>query len=156
MNLIIGLPVCADLCRQWHTESHHDRQTRGYRMRNQQFTALLYGWIVVLAFILGASLILAIFLKFTSFQETTLYWVTLVVGLLALFIGGFIAGVKGKSKGWLIGALIGIGFSLFVFLIQYLGYNQTFTMEQSLHHLGYLLAAIVGGILGVNSMMNRA
>ena len=77
------------------------------------------------------------------------------IGLISLFIGGLIAGIKGKSKGWMIGAAIGIGFTLFVFLVQYLGYKQGFTLEQSLYHLGYLLAAIVGGVFGVNSVANE-
>lgn len=124
-------------------------------MKNQQFIALLYGWIIVLALILGSSLVLALLVRFTSFNEPTLTWVTLGIGLISLFIGGLIAGIKGKSKGWMIGAAIGIGFTLFVFLVQYLGYKQGFTLEQSLYHLGYLLAAIVGGVFGVNSVANE-
>lgn len=127
-------------------------QTRGSILKNQQFIALLYGWIIVLALILGASLVLALLLRFTSFNEPTLSWATLGIGIISLFIGGLIAGIKGKSKGWIIGAAVGIGFTLFVFLVQYLGYKQAFSFEQSLHHLGYILAAIVGGVFGVNSV----
>ena len=119
-------------------------------MRSQQFVALMYGWIVVLGLILLSSIILAFFLRFTSFNEPTLSWVTLGAGLISLFIGGFIAGLKGRAKGWVIGISVGIGFTLFTFLVQYLGYQQTFSMSQSLHHVGYICAAIVGGIVGVN------
>lgn len=119
-------------------------------MRSQQFIALLYGWIVVLGLVLISSIILAFFLRFTSFNEPTLSWITLSVGLISLFIGGFIAGLKGRVKGWLIGAIVGIGFTLFTFLIQYLGYQQSFTMNQSIHHIGYIVAALMGGIVGVN------
>lgn len=119
-------------------------------MRKQQFIALMYGWIIVLGLILIASIILAFLLRFTTFSEPTLTWVALVIGLIALFIGGMVAGVKGKSKGWIIGAITGLGFTLLTFLVQYLGYQQGFSMEQSIHHLGYILAAVFGGVIGVN------
>lgn len=118
-------------------------------MRNQ-FTALLYGWIVMLALILGSSFILALLLRFTTFNEPTLTWVTLVIGLISLFIGGLCAGAKGKAKGWLMGGSTGLGFTLLTFLIQYLGYDAFFSLEQSLHHLAYVSASAFGGIIGVN------
>lgn len=119
-------------------------------MRKQQFIGLLYGWIVVLGLILISSIILAVLLQFTAFNDPTLSWVAFGTGLVSLFIGGMIAGIKGKAKGWVIGGITGIGFTLFIFLVQYLGYQQGFTMEQSLHHLGYILAALLGGVIGVN------
>lgn len=124
-------------------------------MKGQQFVALMYGWIVVFGLVLLSSVILALFLRLTSFNEATLSWVTLCVGLITLFIGGFIAGLKGQTKGWIIGATVGIGFTIFTFCVQYLGYKQTFTLNQSLHHLAYILAALVGGIVGVNLIVPK-
>ncbi|GGJ83985.1 hypothetical protein GCM10007063_03060 [Lentibacillus kapialis] len=119
-------------------------------MRKQQFVALLYGWIIILGLLLLTSIILAFFLQFTGLNEMTLSWITLAVGLISLFIGGVIAGVKGKEKGWIIGVITGAGFTLFVFLVQYLGYQQGFSLEQTLHHAGFILAALLGGVIGVN------
>lgn len=127
-----------------------DNPYRGDVMKKQQFTALMYGWVIVLGLIFIASIILALLLRFTTFNEPTLSWVTLVIGLLCLFIGGLVAGVKGKAKGWIIGGVTGLGFTLFTFLVQYLGYQQMFSLEQSLHHIGYILAALFGGMIGVN------
>src|SRR5699024_105525 len=124
-------------------------------MKKQQFTALMYGWITVFGLIFLTSVILALLLRFTTFNEPTLSWVTFILGLICLFIGGFIAGVKGKAKGWIIGGLTGIGFSLFTWLVQYLGYQQMFSLEQSLHHAGYIIAAVFGGIIGVNIGKNN-
>lgn len=119
-------------------------------MKKQQLTALMYGWLVVFGLIFIASITLALLLRFTTFNEPTLSWVTLVIGLISLFIGGIVAGVKGKAKGWIIGGFTGLGFTLFIFLIQYLGYQQMFSLEQSVHHLGYILASLFGGVIGVN------
>lgn len=120
------------------------------KMKSNQITALVYGWIVVLGLILISSIALALLLQFTSFNEPTVSYLTLAIGLIALFIGGFVAGIKGKGKGWLIGGITGLGFTIFTFLVQYLGYEQTFSMEQSFHHAGYIFAALIGGIIGVN------
>lgn len=121
-------------------------------MKKQQFVALMYGWTVILGLIFISSIILALSLKFTPLNDPTLSWITLVVGLITLFIGGIIAGTKGKQKGWLIGGFTGLGFTLFTFIVQYLGYQQAFSMEQSLNHLGYVLIAVVGGVIGVNAV----
>ncbi|WP_047979703.1 TIGR04086 family membrane protein [Ornithinibacillus contaminans] len=124
-------------------------------MRNQQFIALLYGWIVVLGLILVSSMTLALLLRFSSFNEPALDWVTLVIGLISLFIGGAVSGAKGKKKGWVIGAVTGLGFTLFTFLVQYLGYQQGFSLEQTIHHLFYILAALFGGAVGVNVIADQ-
>ncbi|WP_404453199.1 TIGR04086 family membrane protein [Virgibacillus necropolis] len=121
-------------------------------MRKQQFIALTYGWTVILGLIFISSIVLALLLKFTPLNEPTLSWVTLVIGLITLFIGGIVAGTKGKHKGWLIGGITGLGFTFFTFAVQYLGYQQTFSMEQSLNHLGFILVAVVGGVIGVNAV----
>lgn len=124
-------------------------------MRNQQFTALLYGWIVVLGLILVSSMALALLLRFSSFNEPATDWVTLVIGLISLFIGGAVAGAKGKQKGWVIGAITGIGFTVFTFLVQYLGYHVGFNLQQTIHHFFYILAALFGGAVGVNIASNQ-
>jgi putative membrane protein (TIGR04086 family) len=119
-------------------------------MQKQYITAIMYGWIIVLGLILITSFLLALLLRFTTFNEPTLSWLTLGIGLGALFIGGLIAGLKGKAKGWVIGAITGAGFTLLTFMVQYLGYHQGFSFEQSLYHGGYILAALLGGVIGVN------
>jgi putative membrane protein (TIGR04086 family) len=124
-------------------------------MKKQQFTALLYGWIMTFGLILITSIILAVLFRFTTFGEPTLSWVTFVLGLICLFIGGLTAGIKGKAKGWLIGGVTGIGFTFFTFLVQYLGYQQMFTLQQSFYHAGYIVAALFGGVIGVNAIRNN-
>lgn len=122
---------------------------------NKQLIALMYGWIVVLGLILLASIVLATFLQLTAFNDPSLSWATLVIGLVALFIGGFVAGLKNKKNGWVIGSLTGLGFTLFVFIVQYLGYSQSFSIGQFLHHGGFIIAAMVGGMIGVNFFANE-
>lgn len=119
-------------------------------MRNPFIVGLLYGWIVVFALFILSSFILTFIINYSSITEGTLHYLSLAIGLAVLFIGAFVAGGKGKQTGWLIGLVIGLGFSLVTFLIQYLGYESAFTLQQFLYHGLYCLSAIIGSIIGVN------
>jgi putative membrane protein (TIGR04086 family) len=125
-------------------------------MSKQTIKAMSYGVGTIFMLILSASLILSLLLKFTSMQESSLTWFIAAFSFLSLFIGGFISGGKGKEKGWLTGGLTGLIFTLLVFLVQFLGYQSTFNIEQSLYHSAYILIAVVGGIFGVNVSSKRA
>jgi len=119
-------------------------------LQQKQLLALIYGWIFVFIVLISASVIIALLLKFTSLNEPLLSWITLAVGLVSLFIGGLVAGLKGQMKGWMIGLVIGIGFTCFTLMFQYVSLKELFTWNQMLYHTFYILAAMVGGIVGVN------
>lgn len=119
-------------------------------MRNNHIIAIVYGWITILVLILLSSMLLSVFIRFTKISEFTLSYITLTIGLVTLFVGGIAAGLKGKENGWFIGAITGAGFTLLTFFIQFLGYNELFSLQQLMYHLAYILAAIVGSIIGVN------
>jgi len=123
------------------------------KMKNSHLIAIVYGWITILVLILLTSMLLSLFVRFTAISEFTFSYITLTIGLITLFIGGIVAGLKGKEKGWIIGALTGGGFTLLTFLVQYLGFNEVFSMQQTIYHITYILAAIVGSIVGVNLLV---
>lgn len=123
-------------------------------MTRDKFIALVYGWIVILSLIFIFSLLLTFLIRFTTISDKNLTLITLGIGIIALFLGGLTAGMKGKDKGLMIGGVTGLGFTLFIFLIQYLGFEQMFSLKQTIHHLIYLLAAAVGGIVGVNVFLS--
>ena len=72
-----------------------------------------------------------------------------------MFIGGIVAGGKGKEKGWLIGGGTSLLFTLIVLVFQFLGLEKAFTVEQWLYHLVFFVAAALGGIVGVNMTAPR-
>lgn len=113
-------------------------------------SAILYGNVTVFLIAIASSLVFSLLLKFTSLQETSLQFVITAVSFIALFIGGFIAGGKGKEKGWLLGGLTGLIYSLVIFLFQFLGFDKLFDFEQIVYHVCYILICMMGGILGVN------
>ncbi|WP_079708401.1 TIGR04086 family membrane protein [Paraliobacillus ryukyuensis] len=115
-----------------------------------RFTGLLYGWIAILTLMILASFILSLLLRFTSLGASTITHSTTIISLLAFLSGGTFAGIKTGEKGWLVGLLTSIGFSTFVFLYQYLGLQQPFSASQLVYHGAFLLAGMLGGIIGVN------
>lgn len=130
-------------------------ERRLLEMKNSHLLAIVYGWITIFILLLLSSVFLSILMKFVNITEFMLSYLALSIGILSLLIGGIVTGMKGKEKGLVIGALTGIGFTVLTFLIQYLGYNQTFTMEQSIYHLAYIIAAMIGSIIGVNLSTSR-
>src|SRR5699024_8991423 len=122
----------------------------GPYMNNNYLKAIVYGWITILVLILLSSVILSVVVRFTAISEFTLSYITLTIGLIALFVVGIISGLKGKENGWMLGALTGVGFTLLTFFVQYLGFNELFSVGQLIYHATYILAAIVGSVIGVN------
>ncbi len=118
------------------------------------FLSMIFGLITILVIILSVSFIISLLLRFTSLTESSFSWIIMGLTFVALLIGGFVSGGKSKQKGWLVGAGTGVLYSLVVFLVQFLGYNTTFTLEQYLFHAGFIVAALIGGILGVNIVRN--
>ncbi|TMW73973.1 TIGR04086 family membrane protein [Alteribacter natronophilus] len=118
--------------------------------QRQLFSSALYGILAILILVLSASLIVSFILRFTSMDEGSFAWFLILFSFLAMFIGGFISGGKAKHKGWIAGAATAVLYTAVIFLVQFLGYNQLFDMQQTLMHAGYTGASVLGGILGVN------
>ncbi|MGM0874395.1 MAG: TIGR04086 family membrane protein [Bacillota bacterium] len=118
--------------------------------------AILYGLITIFVIALVTSLVFSLLLKFTSLTESSITWLLLGLSVLAMFIGGFVAGGNGKEKGWLVGGVTALLYTLIIFLFQFLGYGQIFSMEQTMYHGGFLVVAMLGGVFGVNMTSSRA
>lgn len=112
--------------------------------------AIIFGLIFIFVTIFIVGFVLSLLLQFTNLTEQSLNWVTAMITFLAIFIGGFIAGGKGKETGWILGGLTGFGFVLIIFLIQFLGFNSNYELNQLIYHIAYILTAALGGIIGVN------
>jgi putative membrane protein (TIGR04086 family) len=113
-------------------------------------SAVLFGTLTIFILAIFSSIIFSILLRFTSLQESSIQWVVTAISFIAIFAGGFISGGKGKEKGWLLGGLTGLIYSMIVFLFQFLGLDSLFNFEQIIYHICYILIAMMGGILGVN------
>ncbi|KHD86858.1 TIGR04086 family membrane protein [Heyndrickxia ginsengihumi] len=112
--------------------------------------SIVYGIITIFVLLSISSLIISLILRFTDVTENSISIIVTVISFITLFIGGFICGGRGKKKGWLLGSLTGIIYTFIVFLVQYLGYDELFSLQQIIYHICYIATATMGGILGVN------
>ncbi|MGG6431090.1 TIGR04086 family membrane protein [Anoxybacillus sp. D401a] len=118
--------------------------------------AILHGVVTIFISAIICSFIFALLLKLTSYDETSLQWIIHGLAFLSLFFGGFIAGGKGKERGWMLGGATSIIFTTIIFLFQFLGMNQMFSLEQWGYHAGFLITAMVGGMIGVNVATSKS
>ena len=116
----------------------------------QRLTAVMYGWLSILILLLITSMTLALFLRFTSLTNPLLNQLAVITSFLVMFISGLISGIKAKQKGWIIGMMLSLSYSLVIYLLHFLGYGEHFTVTQLLYHLGFLMITIIGAIFGVN------
>lgn len=117
--------------------------------------AVLFGWVAIAILLIVTTTTLAFIIRFSSISEMTISYVAMIMAFIILFIGGLISGFKGKANGLLIGLCTGGGFTLLTLLVQFLGYNDLFSLYQMLFHLAYMMTAVVGSIIGVNLMQLR-
>jgi putative membrane protein (TIGR04086 family) len=109
-----------------------------------------YGFLAIITIVLSISFILSLLLRFSSLTEDSIRWLIVGSSFITIFIGGIIAGGRGKERGWIIGGLTGLLYTVFVFFVQFLGYSMTFDSSQMFFHFGYMGTAILGGVIGVN------
>lgn len=121
----------------------------------QQLTAVFYGWLTMIILLIFVSTILALFLRFSPLKNPLLDQLAMIASFLILFISGFISGAKAKQKAWIIGSGLSLSYSFLIYLFQFLGYGEHFTLTQVFYHLGFLLVAIIGAIFGVNVTGNQ-
>ncbi|KMK75718.1 TIGR04086 family membrane protein [Alkalihalobacillus pseudalcaliphilus] len=114
------------------------------------FPAILIGLLTIFSIAVVFSLIAATILSLTQLTEESLSLVTKIVAFITILIGGIAAGAKSKSKGLLIGATTTLVFCLITFFVQFLGFDQSFTLEQYLFHGAYIVCGAFGGMVGVN------
>ncbi|MCP3025563.1 TIGR04086 family membrane protein [Halobacillus sp. A5] len=101
------------------------------------------------------SAILASLLRFTTLDTHTLNQISLIAGLSILAFGGLLAAYKGQQKGWLTGLLTGFIFIVIMMLFQIVFENRWVSLAQLSYFGGLLLAASLGGMIGINMPQRR-
>ncbi|WP_018924164.1 TIGR04086 family membrane protein [Salsuginibacillus kocurii] len=91
----------------------------------------------------------------TNITPQSMAWIFPVAIGLILISGGFIAGIKGRERGWLLGLSSACLFFITILLLQFLGFNQAMGSYQLLYVAAFLPVAAAGGIIGVNVGQNE-
>lgn len=119
-------------------------------MTRKQTTGIVYGWLTVASLMFISSLIITLLIRFVHLSVETMGFVTMLVGLIALFAGGLVGGMKGKENSLMIGAILGLGFTLIILFVQVITFGSFFEIYQFLYHALFILTAIIGAVIGVH------
>lgn len=119
-------------------------------MKKMMQGVLGYGIGSIFILMIVFSGVLAGLLKLTEMEYGTLNQLALIVGISILAFGGGAAAYKGEQKGWLAGVLTGAVFVGAMALFQIIFENTMVTLPQLSYFGGLVLAAWLGGMIGVN------
>ncbi|WP_237446647.1 TIGR04086 family membrane protein [Shimazuella alba] len=112
---------------------------------------MVAGQIILWAFILGLSLITALFLRFSSLETSSLPTITFCINAISLLSAGFISGKRSGKKGWYYGGLQGIVYTLFIWLIAFLAFDTGLRVDPLVFGIFAFGIGALGGIFGVNT-----
>lgn len=118
---------------------------------NQVSLSVFSGMKYSLALVLIALALLAVLYMVGWDWMTNDQTVYEYINYAAVVLGGFIAGNKLKTKGWLSGILLAVVYWVFLLLLTKLFGVQIVTLQHGLMRVGIAaLLGAVGGIVGVN------
>lgn len=119
-------------------------------MRLNIRSPILSGLVLMLIIVLLGSLIVSLVLQFTDVSERNMPTLTYVVNAISLLVGGFVAGIKAKERGWFYGGITGILYIIILTLIAFLAFDTTFTFRTLVTMISAFAISAIGGIFGVN------
>ncbi len=96
-------------------------------------------------------LILAVFVTFTSFKEENIKIAVSIINGITVILSGTLACRRVKTLGWLNGGIEGVFYTLLLFLISILIFdNFNFGLSMILSVAIAFVLGAVGGIIGIN------
>lgn len=118
-----------------------------FLMRSPLLAGLLTVWLLVIV----GSLVTAFVLNYTNVQEQNFNYFSYTINIVALLIGGWIAGRRSGRRGWYYGAATGLLYAVLVFFIGMLAFDIALSWMSLLHFASAIVIAALGGMLGVNA-----
>ncbi|MGI6360826.1 MAG: TIGR04086 family membrane protein [Bacillota bacterium] len=112
-----------------------------------RLSPLIIGIVTALIIILGASLIFSCIIFYSSLSETYLASAALIITAVGSFTGGLFAGKKAQTKGLFHGLFVGVIVLIILYLLGLITSGGQTVI--SIHSVYYLLAAAIGGVIGV-------
>lgn len=108
--------------------------------------ALLYIFVLIIVF----SLLISTLNYFDIVGSGIINIFEIISVIVSMFVGGVFIGKNSNNKGYLQGLKIG-GISLVIlFLLNYLGFNNSFSISTILFYLIIIVSSIIGSVVGIN------
>lgn len=109
------------------------------------------GGLISIVITIIALMIFAVMLSSTSISETTIPTVIIIITAVSILIGSSLSTTKIKKNGIANGALIGLIYIIFIYLLSSI-VEKDFSMNlySIVMVIGSIFAGAVGGIIGIN------
>ena len=109
------------------------------------------GSLISIIFTLVLLFVFSIILTYSNISESAISPVIIVISAISILIGSSISTMKIKKNGLINGALVGLIYMLFIYLISSI-INTGFALNLNsvIMILSGVIAGVVGGVVGVN------
>ena len=94
--------------------------------------------------------IMALIINFINIKSSTTLNVISIINYSVVFIGGVTAAYTSKSRGWLNGLLVGLGYILILSIVGSFDTALSFSGTLVLKIVTLCLISTLGGIIGIN------
>lgn len=114
--------------------------------------SILKGTLISIILTLVLLFVFAIVLTFTTISESTIPAVIIVITAISLLVGSSVIGRKARRNGLINGAMIGIVYLFFIYIISsILSGNFSIELKSIIMIIVGILFGVLGGIVGVNA-----
>lgn len=111
---------------------------------------LSMSFIYIIATILILTFIVTLLNYFDILKDKIVSIFKIIIPIISLFIGGFYIGKRSNKKGFIEGLKLGIIFSIFILIFNFLAFSSPFKFKYLLFYLIICMSSILGSIIGIN------
>ena len=109
-----------------------------------------FSFIYIIGTILLMTFIITILNYFNIISDKIISIFKILIPIFALFVGGFYIGKNSNSKGYLEGIKLGLIFSIFLLIFNFLAFNNSFKIKYLLFYLIIISSCTLGSMIGIN------
>jgi len=110
----------------------------------------LKSFLYILISILLLSIFIGTFSYFNILGDNAIKIFEILAIIISMIIGGLYVGKNSTQRGYIEGIKIGIITIIFLFIFNYLAYDNTVTISTLFFYIVIILSSVLGSILGIN------
>lgn len=105
---------------------------------------------IMIITILFSTFLITLLNYFDILNKNVVSIFKIIIIVVALFVGGFFMGKRSNQKGWLEGFKLSLIFIVVLFLVNIIGFHNSFELKNILYYLILIVSSIFGSMLGIN------
>lgn len=109
-----------------------------------------FSFLYIIGTILISTFIITFLNYFNIISDKVISIFKILIPIVSLFIGGFYIGKKSNSKGYLEGLKLGLLFSIFLLIFNFLAFSNSFKLKYLLFYIIIITSSILGSMIGIN------